>query len=52
MLKIIKITMCVVLLALLAAAPGCLSIGDTSPKPATEVNIGGSNGVTVDHDKR
>jgi len=51
MFTIIKKTLSVLLLVLVAAAPlACLSINPPPEnKPNTEVNVGGSHGVTVDH---
>jgi hypothetical protein len=52
MLAIVKRVLCVLLLVFVAASPmACLSINSPPDKPATEVNVGGEHGVTVDHDK-
>lgn len=53
MATINKMVLSLLLLACIAAAPlGCLSINSPPDKPATEVNIGGEHGVTVDNDKK
>ena len=53
MFTIVKKTLSVLLLVLMAAAPlGCLNINaPPDNKPKREVNVGGEHGVTVDRDK-
>lgn len=48
----IKKILVVFLLVCAAVAPlGCVTVNSPDKKPATEVNVGGDHGVTVDHDK-
>jgi len=50
MFTIVKRVLCVLLLVFVAVAPlACLSINEPADKPKTDVKIGGSSGIVVEH---